>query len=135
MMRMWADGMSMFVPGWNAMASQWMPGAAGAWGAAPSVSVLVSSKNPAEVRADIRPGAQSRKLSVAALEPHGSTEGPSFAGVTIEAHGEGLRVSVTVPKDQPAGSYYGTVVDEAGGTQGHVFVELQGGTGTGKRKK
>lgn len=121
MMRMWTDAMAGFAPAWGAMAGPWL----GAMGASSPVSILVSSEAPTQVRAEVRPGAERLTLRVDALRAQDESGAPALETVSIEPHGDGLRVSVMIPKDQPAGRYHGSILDPSGAVQGHVSVEVQ----------
>lgn len=131
MMRMWTDGMSAFVPG-GGMASdwmnQWMPGMT-AWTGTPTttraISVYISSKHPAEVTVDLEPGAEYAKLTADPLTS-GDSGAPPLAAVRFECETGHVRVRVTVPTDQPGGSYAGHIHDATGARRGEVRVEIEG---------
>jgi len=131
MMRLWAQSMSMWVPGAGEMASQWMsPGAWTGNGSShpPRVTVSVTSDDPTEVTAELKPGSAGLRLSAEALKRDTATsDAPTIAGVTVDclAIENRVRVAVVVPKDQPEGSYRGAVRDQFGNEQGHVVVRIQ----------
>ena len=130
MMRMWTDSMSPFIPGGSAMATDWMnqfaPAMAGVWGAGRvRQSVVVSASCPTEVALDIDPGAEAMPLRVEPLAPMEAAGGPPLAGVGIECSAGRIQVRVTVPDDQPAGTYRGAVTDAGGNRRGELRVELR----------
>lgn len=130
MMRMWTDGMSQIVPG-GSMATEWMnqfmPGAA-SWAGTPSttraISVHISSRSPAEVTVDLDPGAEYAKLSVDPLVVTGDNEAPHLAAIRFECETGHIRVRVTVPNDQPPGSYFGHIHDATGARRGELRVVI-----------
>jgi hypothetical protein len=136
MMRMWTDSMAAFLPGGPAMATQWMnqftPGGAMwpgmAMGPRPHVVVRIDSQQPAEVAVDIDPGAECMGLTANALVAAGADTAPPLAGVSIDWNAGEARVSITVPNDQPAGTYSGTIVDSTGVRRGGVRVKLEAKT-------
>jgi len=87
-------------------------GTAGGDGGA-RVSVEVASPWPTEVAIDLRPGVADRRLvlhALRALEP----EKPRLEGVSFQP-GSGAAppvLRIQVPAEQPAGVYYGLLVDE-----------------------
>jgi len=130
MMRMWTDGMSAFVPG-AGQAADWMnqfvPGAS-AWMGTPTttraISVLVSSQAPTEVTVDLEPGAEYAKLSADPLTTQ-DDDAPPLAAIRFECEKGHVRVRVTVPSDQPGGSYFGHIVDATGARRGELRVEIE----------
>ena len=118
------------------MAQQWASPAAWSDGNpmdGPTTSVLLTSKDPAEVTLEIQPGAQFRRLEAEPLEALDTEGAPPLAGVSFECAADHVRVSVTIPTSQPGGRYSGRVLDEAGGTQGRLSVEVHAKATKGKR--
>ena len=133
-MQAWTTAMSAFVPG-AAAQNPWNPYAGGGvWGSSPSptaatspkVSVQVSSKCPTEVIPSMPPGADSMTLAADALEIDDGSGAPSLVGVAITCTPGHVRVSVTVPNDQPAGRYSGAIKDAAGMQVGDLTVDVSG---------
>jgi hypothetical protein len=127
MMKMWTDGMTMWAPAWGAMAQQWTSPAAWADGNpfnAPPVTVALTSKTPVDVTVELKPGAQLRRLTVSPLRHASDGDAPPLAGIEIDCKPDRARLSVSIPKDQPAGSYSGKVVDSVGLEQGYVRVDV-----------
>lgn len=141
MMRAWTDVMSTCVPG-AAPQDFWSPYArGGAWGPArpsptsPKVSVQVSSQRPIEVILSVAPGADAMTLVADALQIDDGSGAPSLVGVTIKCTPGHVRVSVTVPNDQPAGRYSGAIRDAAGMHVGDLTVHVsEPATGPRRRK-
>ena len=142
MMRMWTDGMSQLVPG-GGMAADWMNQfmpAGAAWSGTPTatraLSVRVASKHAAEVTVDLEPGAEFAKLTADPLTPK-SGDAPALAAVRFECETGHVRVRVTVPDDQPGGTYSGHIHDATGARRGELRVEIEGARSatTRSRKK
>ncbi len=128
MMRMWADGMSAFVPGGQGPATAWLnafvPGST-AWSSqAPRVEVRVSSKPTAVVTVSLEPGADSMQLTAEPPANTGNGKKSSPLGLTLESFPGLVRVSVTVPDDQPADSYTFTVRDKDHNHRGELRVDV-----------
>jgi hypothetical protein len=117
-MQAWACAMSAFVPG---AAPQ------GSWGqcaTSPKVSVRVTAQNPTEVSAWIDPGADGMELTADPLKISGDTVAPLLGPVPIKCECGHVRVSVTVPKGQPAGRYSGAIRDKDGCRRGELTVDI-----------
>lgn len=138
MMRMWADSMSLFMPG-GAMMANWMnqftPGA-GAWAGTPTttraITVHVSSRDPAEVTVDLESGAEYARLRVEPLTSLDDLDAPPLASVGFECTPGHVRVRVTVPNDQPVGEYLGDIFDATGSRRGELRVLLEKPAGAAK---
>lgn len=141
MMRLWTDGMSAMAPAWGVMARQWMSPAAWADGNpfnAPPVTIAVTSKVPVEVTAELRPGAPMHGLVARPLKHTSDAGAPPLVGLEIQCEADRVRLGITVPNDQPGGSYRGEVVDSTGLSQGYVRVDVPpqaAKRSTGKSKK
>jgi len=126
-MRMWTQTMSAFVPGGAAMGSEWMNAfTSPLYGAQHGgVAVRITSATPAEVAVDVDPRAYCVPLKAAPLV-HTTTPGtaPALVGVDLQYVDNRCRVSITVPHDQPAGTYSGAVLDNAGLQRGTLRVIL-----------
>jgi hypothetical protein len=129
MMRMWQDSMSAFTQGtpmadWmNALNPQAMM--AMARGGRVRIGVQIASDTPASVVVELDPGAERMNLSADALKHATDRDAPSIAATSIECSEGIARVRVTVPTDQPAGSYRGRIVDDAGAVRGNLTVDLE----------
>ncbi len=128
MMRMWADGLSAFVPGGQGPATAWLnafvPGASTWSSQAPRVEVRVSSKPTAVVTVSLDPGADSMQLTAEPPANRGNGKKSSPLGLTLESFPGLVRVSVTVPDDQPADSYTFTVRDKDHNPRGELRVDV-----------
>jgi len=89
----------------------------------------VSSQYPTEISACVDPGADAMRLTADGLKICDGTAAPPLSGVTITCECGHVRVSVTVPKDQPAGRYVGAIKDAAGCQRGELTVEISGSRG------
>jgi hypothetical protein len=133
MMRMWQESMSAFTQG-TPMASmtEWMnaftPGAGFGRPGSVCVAVQLSSQTPATVRVELDGGAETMKLSAAPLQHASSRTAPSLVGVRFDTQNGAPRVSVTIPSDQPGGTYRGQVQDDTGVRRGQLTVEVQAST-------
>jgi hypothetical protein len=129
MMRMWAEGMAAFVPGGPATAwlNAFVPGGTG-WAGSPSqaprVEVRVSSKRTAVVTVSLHPGADSMQLTAEPPAATGNAKKPSPLGLTFESFPGLVRVSVTVPDDQPADSFTFTIRDRDHNQRGELRVDV-----------
>jgi len=142
-MQAWTTAVSNFVPGgapqgaWN---PYWWAGAAGpasyAPGAAtsPTVSVEVSSRCLTEVTVSVAPGSDAGTLAADALAIDDGSDAPALVGTAIACTPGHVRVSVTVPNDQPEGRYSGAVRNAAGMQVGALTVQVSG-SGRGSRRK
>ena len=143
MMQAWTTAMSSFVPGaaqqpaWNpyawggAAGGPHPPGAA----ASPMVSVQVSSHCPTEVSLSVAPGADAGTLVADALPVDDGSGAPPLVAVAFTCTPGHVRVSVTVPNDQPAGRYSGAVRDAAGMQVGDLTVDVSGPATRPRRRK
>jgi hypothetical protein len=107
-MRAWADAFAAFLPGgWP---QPWAPPGAGysAPQALMALSVHVSSAQPIEVAPTLNPGCDLIALSVDPLQGQGFSAA-AIDKVLITKVAGNVRVSVTVPPDQPAGCYRGAI--------------------------
>jgi hypothetical protein len=116
-MQAWMCAMSAFVPG-AVPQSPW-----GQCATSPAVSVKVSSRYPTEVSACVDPGADATHLIADALCTDRADVRP-LGGVVITSECGHVRVSVTVPDDQPAGRYRAAIKDTAGCRRGELTVEI-----------
>ena len=138
-MRMWAEAWSTFVPGvasqqpWNFGAMGFAPPSTTA--ATPKVSVQVSSQYPTEVTASVYPGADAMTLAAEPLQMPDGSGAPSLVGVAITCSPGCVRVSVTVPSDQPAGCYVGAINDAGGKKCGDLRVVISDSSTGARRKK
>ncbi len=91
----------------------------------PLVVVEVASKKRVEVSVDAKPGAASLSLAAHDLRA-GDVKLPRIAGVVAIGEPEANRVLVrlTIPDDQPTGTYSGLVVDELNLPQATVCVRV-----------
>jgi hypothetical protein len=110
-MRAWADAFAAFLPG--GFPQPWAPPSAGYCAPQASqgplaLSVHVSSTQPIEVSPTLNPGCELIALSVDPLQGQGFAA-PPIDKVTITKVAGNVRVSVTVPADQPAGCYRGAI--------------------------
>jgi hypothetical protein len=80
-----------------------------------TVSVEVASSRPAEVCVDLPERALSPSLFAQPLHAVDGEGKPPLSAVQLELVDGGLKVQVTVPKDQPAGAYTGAIVVRAKG--------------------
>ncbi len=96
--------------------------AAGAAGAAPAgatagsaarvaISVEISASQPAEVIVELGDRTPSASLAAQPLQAIDGEGKPPLSAVTLELRDGKLCVTVTVPRDQPAGAYTGAIVD------------------------
>jgi hypothetical protein len=128
MMRMWAEGVAAFMSVGPGSASAWLnsfaPGGAG-WtgGPSPRVEVRVSSKRTAVVTVSLQPGADSLQLTADAPAATGNAKKPSL-DIAFESLPGLVRVSVTVPDDQPADSYTFTIRDRDHCQRGELRVDV-----------
>lgn len=143
MMQAWTTAMSSFVPG-AAPQAAWNPytwgGAAGGPhppGAAtsPTVSVQLSSHRPAEVTFGVAPGADAMTLAADPLGIDDGSGAPPLVAVAITCTPGHVRVSVTVPNDQPPGRYSGAIRDAAGMQVGDLTVDVSGPATRPRRRK
>jgi hypothetical protein len=129
MMRLWTDTMWAFTgqTGGADWMNQFMPGMAAWTGGANRcvVSVQVSSQQPAEVTVDLQPGADNLNLTAAPLIHSEDQDVPPLLGTAISCESGHVRVRVTVPNDQPPGSYAGALQDAAGFKRGELRVEIE----------
>jgi hypothetical protein len=131
MMRMWAEGMAAFMSVGPGAATSWLnafaPGSTGWAGgpsSAPRVEVRVSSKRPAVVALSLHPGADSLQLTADPPAATGDAKEPSPFDITFESLPGLVRVSVTVPGEQPADSYTFTVRDRDHNPRGELRVDI-----------
>jgi hypothetical protein len=116
-MRMWTEAWSAFIP--NSSPQQpWNPAGRSNpnGGSTPRVSVQVSSRRPAEVTANLMPGADLIQLVADALQ-HEGIDACSIDQRQVSISGEPgrVRISVRIDPVQPAGRYFGTVRNRADG--------------------
>jgi hypothetical protein len=138
-MQVWTTAMSAFVPG-GAPQGAWNPYAGPAAypsGAAtlPAVSVEVSSHSLTEVTVSVAPGADAGTLAADALAIDDGSDAPSLVGTAITGTPGHVRVSVTVPNDQPPGRYGGAIRNAAGMQVGALTVQVSGSARGSRRKK
>jgi hypothetical protein len=79
---------------------------------APSVSVDIVSKGRAEVTVELKPGSSKASLAAHDLRAR-DPQLPRLSGVLVEGHASENRVAIrlSVPEDQPEGTYSGLIVD------------------------
>ncbi|HEY2380946.1 MAG TPA: hypothetical protein VGK48_07150 [Terriglobia bacterium] len=109
-MRTWMDAWSSFVPGgWPQQA--WNPaGAASAQAqTTPAVAIQLLSTRPAEVIANLGPGADHSEIMVDPLFRQGAPEPLSGDAVSISRTPGRVVVTVKIDSGQPAGCYYGSI--------------------------
>jgi hypothetical protein len=131
MMRMWAEGMAAFMSVGPGPATAWLnafaPGGTG-WAGSPSqaprVEVRVSSKRTAVVTVSLQPGADSMQLTADPPAATGNAKKPPPLDITFESLPGVVRVSVTVPDDQPADSYTFTIRDRDHCQRGELRVDV-----------
>jgi len=116
-MQAWMCAMSAFVPG-AVPQNPW-----GQCATSPAVSVKVFSRYPTEISAYVDPGADAMHLTADALSTDRADVRP-FGGAVITSECGHVRVSVTVPDDQPAGRYRAAIKDAAGCRRGELTVEI-----------
>lgn len=131
MMRMWTEGMAAFMSGGPGAATAWLnafvPGGtawAGSPSSAPRVEVRVSSKRAAVVTVSLHPGADCVQLTADPPAAAGNAKESSPFDITFESFPGLVRVSVTVPGDQPADSYTFTVRDGDQNPRGELRVDI-----------
>jgi len=93
-----------------------------------AITVRLASLQQAEVAVDVAPDLADRALTVQDLRSADPNVTP-IGGVRLEAATETTpaRLHVTIPPDQPAGTYIGVVVDDASGRfAGTVTVTVLG---------
>ncbi|MCK6551032.1 hypothetical protein L6R52_34665, partial [Myxococcota bacterium] len=93
-----------------------------------TVGVELASPRPARVVVDLSPAAAGRPLSALPLAAIDGSAKPALTGVKLTPGENGhVDVSVTIPADQPAGTYAGVVLDpERGTAAGTLTVVLSG---------
>ena len=142
MMRLWGNTMSAFVPGGAALGGDWMnqfmPGMCPP-GFPPAsrmkVSVQLSSKSPAEVTVDLPPCPEHLKLTAEPLVHAGGASAPPLIHTRIDHQLGHVRVSLTIPTDQPAGRYHGAINDSLGVRRGELVVEIEAAPVTRSRTR
>ena len=120
MMRVWAEGMAAFAPGGP---GAFAPGGAGRTYQPPRVEVRVSSKPIALVTVNLDPGADWLQLTAEPLAPAGDADTSPLA-LSFECHPGTVKVSVTVPDDQPADSYTFAIRDRDQCQRGELRVDV-----------
>ncbi len=139
--RMWMDALTSWIPAGQAVSRAWlypmMPGGSfWPWMPSPNrISYQVQSSQPAEVSATVDFVAPQDRLSVGDLKPTGEgAAGPPISGVGIALASGHVRVDVTVPPGQAAGTYVGDIQDDRGNKRGTVTVVVGAGSpGAGGR--
>jgi hypothetical protein len=132
--RMWTSAWSAFMPPgfpqqpWNPAEMWGQPQARPA--ATVSVSVHVVAHSPTDVTAQLRPGCETMQLVVPPL--HNEAGGTAtITQVSISRDSSGLKVSVTVPKDVPAGTYCGPIREMMSGAEaGQLSVKVMADPGS-----
>jgi hypothetical protein len=130
MMRMWTEGMAAFMSGGPGAATAWLnafvPGATGWAGpaSAPRVEVRVSSKRTTVVTVSLHPGADCLQLTADPPAATGNANSASPFDIAFESLPGLVRVSVTVPGDQPADSYTFTIRDGDHNPRGELRVDI-----------
>jgi hypothetical protein len=111
-------------------------GPGGPWGApawrgpggtpqALQLSVQLSSESPAEVTVNIAQGVGAAALTADPLRlDDASRDAPPLLGVSIGMAAGQVRVSVTIPTDQPPGRYRGVIRDPSGMPVGDLAVRV-----------
>ena len=84
----------------------------------------VSSKRTAVVTVSLHPGADSMQLTAEPPAATGNAKKPSPLGLSFESFPGLVRVSVTVPDDQPADSYTFTIHDRDHNQRGELRVDV-----------
>jgi hypothetical protein len=108
-MRAWTEAWSTFIPGngptpWNPV------------GRPVTISVRVLSARPAEVTANLRPGADLMDLVADALQSEGNQRASiDSESISITREPGRVRVNVKVSIDRPAGIYRGPIRNRADG--------------------
>jgi len=132
MIQAWTQAIGAFVPGaaapqpWNSYSPREGAGYAQPAAMAPRVSVSVSSQYPTAVEASIDSGADAMPLTVDPLKTTGGEEHhPPLRSVSIKSECGHVQVHVTVPTDQPAGRYAGTIRDTTGCKRGQLILEIK----------
>jgi hypothetical protein len=111
-MRAWTNAWASFIPGGWPQQQAWNPAGTSHANseAMPAVSVQLTSRRPAEVITNLRPGADGMDLGVDPLyHDAGSSARIEQLRVSITRVPGRVRVSVSVDADQPAGRYYGAI--------------------------
>ncbi len=78
---------------------------------AAAVSLHLSAEQPTRVNVDLHPGAVADRLSAQPLRPLDNETAPPLDAVEMTATDAGVVLSIAVPRDQPAGSYAGLLID------------------------
>lgn len=127
MMRIWTDSMSAFMPGAAGFPNPFAPrGAAGGPSTARgTVSVQVTSLQPAEVVVDIEPGCERHPLSADPLLHVDRAMGARISEFAVECRDGHVRVRLAAPDNQPAGTYEADLRDTDGTRRGVVRVEIE----------
>ena len=130
MMRMWADGMAAFVPGGQSAVNAWMNTFAPfgtAWAGMAmdtKVEVRVSSKQLVAINVDLTPGAEALALKAEPVMEKAKASASSPVTVTLESSRGLVRVTVSVPDDQPKGSQSFTILDAYNQHRGTLQVDV-----------
>ena len=88
------------------------------------VAVQVSSRAQTEVTVDLQPGADSQNLKADPLVHTERRDAPPLVSIALESRAGQIRVRVTVPNDQPAGTYVGALHDVTGVKRGELRVAI-----------
>ncbi|MGP1676451.1 MAG: hypothetical protein ACTS6J_04760 [Burkholderiales bacterium] len=93
-------------------------------GSNPVVAVQVSSRVQTEVTVNLQPGADSQNLKADPLVHTERRDAPPLVSIALESRAGQVRVRLTVPNDQPAGTYIGALHDVTGAKRGELRVEI-----------
>jgi len=77
----------------------------------PTVSLDVSAQQPTRVKVELHPGVTADRLTIQSLRPLDNETAPPLDAVELATTDGGITISIVVPRDQPAGSYAGLLVD------------------------
>ena len=92
--------------------------------AQPAIAVQVSAQAQTEVTVKLQPGADSHGLRAEPLVHTDRKDAPPLVSIGLESKAGQVRVRLTVPNDQPAGSYVGALRDTSGTERGELRVEI-----------
>lgn len=107
-----ADWINQFVSGQASQTSQ------------PAIAIQVSAQAQTEVTVQLLPGADAHNLSAEPLVHTDRQDAPPLVSLGLESKAGRVRVRLTVPNDQPAGTYAGALYDETGTKRGELRVEI-----------